>query len=206
MATVRNKVMIPVGQAQSHEAQFVSFHGLNDDKEHLALVFKGADKNQAVPLVRLHSECLTGDVFHSARCDCGKQLDEAVETMAKDGGIILYLRQEGRGIGLYNKLDAYALQDTGMDTFAANRALGFDDDLRDFSVAAQMLDALGVEHIDLLTNNLEKVKTIEEQGVRVRNQKSTGVFYNRHNGHYLQAKAEIANHQIDLTGLLAQVS
>ncbi len=205
MATVRNKVMIPVGQNQSHEADFVSFHGLNDDKEHIALVFKGADAAQDVPLVRLHSECLTGDIFHSARCDCGKQLDEAVETMAKQGGIILYLRQEGRGIGLYNKLDAYKLQDTGMDTFAANRALGFEDDLRDFSVAAQMLEALGVDEIDLLTNNLEKVKTIEEQGVVVRKQKSTGVFYNRHNGHYLQAKAEIANHQIDLKGVLAQV-
>ena len=205
MATVRNKVMIPVGQNQSHEADFVSFHGLNDDKEHIALVFKGADAAQDVPLVRLHSECLTGDIFHSARCDCGKQLDEAVETMAKQGGIILYLRQEGRGIGLYNKLDAYKLQDTGMDTFAANRALGFEDDLRDFSVAAQMLEALGVDEIDLLTNNLEKVKTIEEQGLVVRKQKSTGVFYNRHNGHYLQAKAEIANHQIDLKGVLAQV-
>jgi GTP cyclohydrolase II len=205
MATVRNKVMIPVGQNQSHEAEFVSFHGLNDDKEHIALVFKAADATPDVPLVRLHSECLTGDIFHSARCDCGKQLDEAVETMAKQGGIILYLRQEGRGIGLYNKLDAYKLQDTGMDTFAANRALGFDDDLRDFSVAAQMLGALGVGEIDLLTNNLEKVKTIEEQGVVVRNQKSTGVFYNRHNGHYLQAKAEIANHQIDLKEVLALV-
>ncbi len=205
MATVRNKVMIPVGQNQSHEAQFVSFHGLNDDKEHIALVFKGAGQQQGVPLVRLHSECLTGDVFHSARCDCGKQLDEAVESMAKEGGIILYLRQEGRGIGLYNKLDAYRLQDGGMDTFAANRALGFDDDLRDFSVAAQMLNALGIKQIDLLTNNLEKVKTIEEQGVVVRKQKSTGVFYNRHNGHYLQAKAEIANHQIDLKGVLVQV-
>jgi GTP cyclohydrolase II len=205
MATVRNKVMIPVGQNQSHEADFVSFHGLNDDKEHIALIFKGADAAQDVPLVRLHSECLTGDVFHSARCDCGKQLDEAVEAMAKQGGIILYLRQEGRGIGLYNKLDAYKLQDTGMDTFAANRALGFDDDLRDFSVAAQMLEALGVDEIDLLTNNLEKVKTIEEQGVVVRKQKSTGVFYNRHNGHYLQAKAEIANHKIDLKGVLAHV-
>jgi GTP cyclohydrolase II len=205
MATVRNKVMIPVGQNQSHEAEFVSFHGLNDDKEHIALVFKAVDATQDVPLVRLHSECLTGDIFHSARCDCGKQLDEAVEIMAKQGGIILYLRQEGRGIGLYNKLDAYKLQDTGMDTFAANRALGFDDDLRDFSVAVQMLEALGVDEIDLLTNNLEKVKTIEEQGVVVRNQKSTGVFYNRHNGHYLQAKAEIANHQIDLKEVLVLV-
>lgn len=199
MALIRNKVVIPVGQEQAHEAEFVSFSGLNDEKEHVALVFKGADKEQNVPLVRLHSECLTGDVFHSARCDCGKQLDEAVESMAKQGGILLYLRQEGRGIGLYNKLDAYRLQDEGMNTFEANQALGFDDDLRDFGVAAQMLKALGVEEIDLLTNNPEKVKTIESQGIKVREQKTTGVFYNRHNGHYLQAKANVAKHKIDLT-------
>ena len=197
MAQVRNTVSIPVGKDQAHEAQFVSFNGLNDDKEHLALIFKGSE-HQAVPLVRLHSECLTGDVFHSARCDCGKQLDEAVETMAKTGGIILYLRQEGRGIGLYNKLDAYKLQDSGMNTFEANNALGFDDDLRDFSVAGQMLKALDVQEIDLLTNNPQKTASIEGSGIKVRNQTSTGVFYNRHNGHYLSAKVSVANHDIDL--------
>mgnify|MGYP000252805170 CR=1 FL=1 len=201
MATVRNKVMIPVGQNQSHEAEFVSFHGLNDDKEHVALVFKGTDAAQDVPLVRLHSECLTGDIFHSARCDCGKQLDEAVESMAKQGGIILYLRQEGRGIGLYNKLDAYKLQDSGMNTFEANNALGFDDDLRDFSVATQMLKALDVNEIDLLTNNPQKTASMEGAGIKVRKQNSTGVFYNRHNGHYLSAKVSVANHDIDLTEL-----
>ena len=201
MAQVRNTVSIPVGKDQAHEADFVSFHDLSDDKEHIALIFKGAHKNQEVPLVRLHSECLTGDVFHSARCDCGKQLDEAVESMAKSGGIILYLRQEGRGIGLYNKLDAYKLQDSGMDTFAANNALGFDNDLRDFTVASQMLKALGVDEIDLLTNNPEKTASIENSGIKVRKQNATGVFYNRHNGHYLAAKVEVANHQINLSEL-----
>ena len=198
MVTVRNSVIIPVGTKQTHEAKFVSFHGLSDDKEHIALVFKGADSKQAVPLVRLHSECLTGDVFHSARCDCGKQLDEAIELMSQQGGIILYLRQEGRGIGLYNKLDAYRLQDTGLNTFEANKALGFDDDLRDFSIAAQMLQALAVDEIDLLTNNPEKVATITQEGIKVRRQQTTGVFYNRHNGHYLAAKVEVGKHQIDL--------
>lgn len=199
MAQVRNKVVIPVGKNQSYEAEFVSFHDLSDDKEHIALIFKSADEADTVPLVRLHSECLTGDVFNSARCDCGKQLDEAVEMMAQTGGILLYLRQEGRGIGLYNKLDAYRLQDTGLDTFEANQALGFDNDLRDFGIAAQMLEAMGIEQIDLLTNNPEKIKTIEAQGVRVRHQRRTGVFYTRHNGHYLQAKADVANHKIDLS-------
>ncbi|WDE07008.1 GTP cyclohydrolase II [Thalassomonas viridans] len=198
MVSVRNSVVIPVGEKQTHEAKFVSFHGLSDGKEHIALVFKEADSGQAVPLVRLHSECLTGDVFHSARCDCGQQLDEAIELMAQKGGILLYLRQEGRGIGLYNKLDAYSLQDTGLNTFEANNALGFENDLRDFSIAAQMLQALGVTEIDLLTNNPEKVATIEQHNVKVRRQQTTGVFYNRHNGHYLAAKAEVAKHHIDL--------
>lgn len=206
MAQIRNRVEIPVGREQAHKAEFVSFSGLNDEKEHVALIFKGADKQAEIPLVRLHSECLTGDIFNSARCDCGKQLNEAVETMAKDGGILLYLRQEGRGIGLYNKLDAYKLQDTGLDTFEANQALGFDDDLRDFGIAAQMLKALDVSEIDLLTNNPEKVETIEAEGVKVREQRSTGVFYNRHNGHYLRAKANVANHKIDLTNFRAKAS
>jgi GTP cyclohydrolase II len=198
--------MIPVGQSQAHMAKFVTFEGLNDDKEHIALVFKGADDQVDIPLVRLHSECLTGDVFHSARCDCGAQLDEAVERMAEQGGIILYLRQEGRGIGLYNKIDAYRLQDTGLNTFEANQALGFDDDLRDFSIAAQMLEAMGIPEIDLLTNNPEKVKTIENEGVHVRHQQKTGVFYNRHNGHYLAAKASVANHDIDLRQVVLRAS
>ena len=118
--------------------------------------------------MRLHSECLTGDVFGSQRCDCGPQLREAVERIATAGGFLLYLRQEGRGIGLYAKLDAYALQDDGLDTYDANLALGFGADERDYTVAAQMLLALGVRRVALLTNNPDKVHQLERLGIEVR--------------------------------------
>jgi GTP cyclohydrolase II len=200
MAKVRNKVMIPIGKNDLHQAEFVSFTNLKDDKEHVALVFNNVLNKHEVPLVRVHSECLTGDIFHSARCDCGKQLDEAVETMAKTGGIILYLRQEGRGIGLYNKLDAYRLQDSGMNTFEANKALGFPHDLRDFTVATQMLTALEINEIDLLTNNPEKVASLTEAGITVRKAVATGIFSNKHNNDYLAAKVSVAKHTIALDG------
>ncbi len=199
MARIRNKVTIPIGRDHLHESEFVTFHDLSDDKEHVALIFKQADKAKNVPLVRLHSECLTGDIFHSARCDCGSQLEEAIEFMAEKGGILLYLRQEGRGIGLYNKIDAYSLQDTGLNTFEANHALGFGDDLRDFGIAAEMLSALNVKEIDLLTNNPQKAKTIESEGIKVRKQLQTGVYSNHHNHDYLDAKARVGNHNIDLS-------
>lgn len=197
MASIRNRVIIPIGHDHQHQAEFVSFNGLSDGKEHIALVFKQADQGTK-PLVRLHSECLTGDVFHSARCDCGQQLDEAIDLMAEQGGILLYMRQEGRGIGLFNKLDAYSLQDQGLDTYAANKALGFEHDLRDFSVAADMLKAIGIDLIELLTNNPEKVQVMESHGIDVANRRSTGVFENQHNSAYLEAKRKIAQHHIDL--------
>jgi len=200
MAKVRNKVMIPIGKNDHHQAEFVSFTELKDDKEHIALVFNDALNSTKIPLVRVHSECLTGDIFHSARCDCGKQLDEAVETMAKTGGIILYLRQEGRGIGLYNKLDAYSLQDSGMDTFQANHALGFAHDLRDFTVATQMLAALNINEIDLLTNNPDKVASLTKAGIKVRQAIATGIFSNKYNNGYLTAKVTVAKHTIALDG------
>ncbi|MEC3919490.1 GTP cyclohydrolase II [Nocardia sp. CDC160] len=202
-ASVRTRVRIPLTFADGYSttAQAVTFDGLADGREHVALVLGEPDlESGAPPLVRLHSECLTGDVFGSARCDCGPQLREAVERIADTGGILLYLRQEGRDIGLYNKLDAYALQDAGRDTYQANTDLGFDEDARDYTAAAQMLSALGVDEIDLLTNNPDKVRQLTDLGVIVRHTLPTGVHANPANLRYLRAKAEHTGHTIRLVG------
>jgi GTP cyclohydrolase II len=192
ITTVRNQVTIPIGDGNG---TFITFKDLKDDKEHFAIAF-GDWKNQAAPLVRIHSECITGDVFFSKKCDCGQQLNEAVQTMQKTSGILLYLRQEGRGIGLYNKLDAYVLQQAGFDTYEANQMLGFDHDLRDYEVAAQMLHALGKTSVKLLTNNPEKVAALEFFDVEVTEQTSTGVFVQPHNQNYLRAKINKTGHFI----------
>jgi GTP cyclohydrolase II len=198
-ASIRNQVRIPL---QKKEALFVSFSGLVDGLEHIALDFR---KNKdEVPLVRIHSECLTGDVFHSTRCDCGEQLQEAIDTFASKGGVLLYLRQEGRGIGLYNKLDAYELQLKGHDTYEANRMLGLGDDLRDFAVAAQMLSAMKIGRIRLLSNNPEKVSQIRNYGIEVAERVSTGVFSKEHNLSYLLAKIRHTGHRIKLSPLLTE--
>jgi len=199
-ATERTRVRIPLrfGDGYTVTAEAVTFRGLADGEEHLALVL-GDPATWDVPLVRMHSECLTGDVFGSARCDCGPQLREAVERIAGVGGVLLYLRQEGRGIGLYNKLDAYALQDAGLDTYQANTALGFAEDARDYTAAAQMLEALGIDQLDLLSNNPEKVRQLRDLGVDVRRSTSTGVFATDTNLRYLHAKVEHTQHDIDLT-------
>ncbi|MGH3830467.1 MAG: GTP cyclohydrolase II [Pseudonocardiaceae bacterium] len=178
-------------------ATIISFEGLCDDREHLAVLF-GDPLSQRDPLVRLHSECLTGDVFGSARCDCGPQLRESIRLMCDAGGIILYLRHEGRGIGLYNKLDAYLLQDFGYDTFSANLALDFPEDMRDYRVAAQMLTTLGASTIRLLSNNPDKASQLCAYGIKVSSQQTTGVFTTRANREYLQAKALQAGHQLQL--------
>ncbi|GAA1253056.1 GTP cyclohydrolase II [Kitasatospora nipponensis] len=189
-ARIRTTVRVPLrfGDGYRVDADFTTFHDLADGAEHLALAI-GDPQRTATPLVRLHSECLTGDVFGSARCDCGPQLREAAERIAEHGGYLLYLRQEGRGIGLYNKLDAYALQDGGLDTYAANAALGLPEDARDYTAAGQMLHALGADRIDLLSNNPDKAAQLAALGVDVRRRVPTGVHASPSNLHYLRTKA-----------------
>ncbi|XVV14389.1 GTP cyclohydrolase II [Actinoplanes sp. CA-131856] len=197
--SVRTRVHVPLRFADGFTAtaDVITFTGLADGKEHLALFFPSAAPSD-VPLVRLHSECLTGDVFGSERCDCGPQLRESVERLSVTGGYLLYLRQEGRGIGLYAKLDAYALQDQGLDTYAANRALGHEDDERDYTAAAQMLADLGVTVIDLLTNNPDKARQLRLHEIAVRRVLPTQVHATPANRRYLQAKIDHTRHTIRL--------
>src|SRR5690242_12991331 len=200
-ATIRTQVLAPLRFADGYAttARVFTFDGLADGQEHLA--FGLGDRaaavtcagNGAVPLVRLHSECLTGDVFGSARCDCGAQLREGVERIADAGGYLLYLRQEGRGIGLYPKLDAYALQDRGLDTYEANVALGHAEDARDYTVAGQMLRALDVDSLRLLTNNADKTAQLQRLGMKVDEQVPTRVHLSPSNAAYLAAKARRAH-------------
>lgn len=196
MAEVRARVDLKVGINSDISAEILSFHGLKTEKEHIAIIFKQADKQDQTPLVRMHSECLTGDVFHSSRCDCGEQLDETVNKMGQHGGILLYLRQEGRGIGLYNKIDAYRLQSEGMNTYEANNHLGFGDDLRDFSEAAQMLKALEIDKIKLITNNPKKMKELQEFGIELEEVIPTHVHMKTGNESYLKAKASHGKHRL----------
>lgn len=198
MAEVRARVNLKVGAHSDIDAELLSFHGLKTDKEHVALIFKSADQQQKAPIVRMHSECLTGDVFHSSRCDCGEQLDETINKMSEQGGILLYLRQEGRGIGLYNKIDAYQLQSEGLNTYEANNHLGFADDLRDFAEAAQMLNALKVSTIRLVTNNPKKIRELKEHGVEIIEVINTLAHLKSGNEDYLKAKASHGKHDLDV--------
>ena len=173
--------------------QIVAFRASDDGQEHVALLI-GAPGGKP-PLVRLHSECLTGDVFGSLKCDCGPQLKEALKIIGEAGaGVLLYLRQEGRGIGLANKLRAYALQDRGLDTVDANRRLGFADDERDYSHAAAMLRALGIDSVRLLTNNPNKVAGLESAGIRVVERVAHHMPANPHNADYLATKRKKSGH------------
>lgn len=208
VAAERTRVRVPLRFADGFTttADVVTFDGLVDGREHLLLglgdwqaaLARSAEGGDA-PLVRPHSECLTGDVFGSERCDCGPQLREAVERIAAEGGFLLYLRQEGRGIGLYAKLDAYALQDAGLDTYEANVALGRGEDERDYTVAAQMLRALGVDRIRLLSNNPDKAAQLDGLGIQVTERVRTEVHLSAANSRYLQAKRDHTAHTIDLT-------
>jgi GTP cyclohydrolase II len=206
-ASVRTAVTVPLRFPDGYAttALVVTFDGLADGREHLALAlgdWRGAVARSGAggeaPLVRPHSECLTGDVFGSERCDCGPQLREAVERIAAVGGVLLYLRQEGRGIGLYAKLDAYALQDAGLDTYEANLALGHGADERDYTAAAQMLRALGIDRIALLSNNPDKAAQLAARGVEVSEQVRTGVHLSAANAGYLAAKVLRTAHTLDL--------
>ena len=212
---IRRRIGIPLRFADGYatEATVISFTGLADEQQHVALelgrppvLARGDDPPEppgaaGLPLVRLHSECLTGDVFGSQRCDCGPQLREAIERIADSGGYLLYLRQEGRGIGLYAKLEAYALQDAGVDTYDANLALGHDEDERSYVAAAQMLHALGVSRIALLSNNPDKAEQLESGGVTVVEQVPTGVFVSAANHRYLETKARRGGHTLELPDL-----
>ena len=172
----------------------VAFHNTLDGKEHVAVVRGQVTGQEHVP-ARVHSECLTGDVFGSRKCDCGPQLDAALTDIAdQDTGIILYMRQEGRGIGLANKIKAYSLQDRGFDTVEANLHLGFDDDLRDYRVAAAMFHLLGVTSVELMTNNPRKVAGLRDGGVIVTQRVPLQIPPNPDNEAYLRTKMRKSGH------------
>lgn len=195
----RTRVPLKLAAGMSVQSELITFHGLADGREHLAV--RLGDQTD-IPLVRLHSECLTGDVLGSRRCDCGPQLHEAFTAIHERGGYLLYLRQEGRGIGLYNKLDAYRLQDDGYDTYAANRRLGRGADERGFTAAAQILHCLGAVEIDLMTNNPDKAEQLRLHGIRLRKVLPTTTHVNADNYRYLKTKATETRHTIDLEGMI----
>jgi 3,4-dihydroxy 2-butanone 4-phosphate synthase / GTP cyclohydrolase II len=179
----------------------IGYRSLIDNKHHLALIKDEVDGAEDV-LVRVHSECLTGDVFHSLRCDCGEQLDAALAMIEKEGrGVLLYLSQEGRGIGLLNKLRAYKLQEKGLDTVDANLELGLPADLRDYGIGAQILVDLGLSSIRILTNNPKKISGMAGYGLSVTDQIPIEPVPNRHNEAYLRAKRERLGHSLHHQGL-----
>jgi 3,4-dihydroxy 2-butanone 4-phosphate synthase / GTP cyclohydrolase II len=164
-------------------------------KEHLAIVSGDIDARKRIP-VRIHSECWTGDVMGSLKCDCRAQLEAGLRYVGEHGGIVLYLRQEGRGIGLLNKLKAYALQEQGLDTVEANHSLGFEDDLRTYESAVEMLRFFGIHKVLLLTNNPRKIQALEDAGIHVQRE-AHQLESNPHNLFYLQTKAKKSGHMLD---------
>jgi len=175
-------------------------HGFEDPfkgKEHIAITMGDCGTDEPL-LTRIHSECLTGDALGSLRCDCGEQLHEAMKRISERGrGAVLYLRQEGRGIGLVNKIRAYNLQDQGADTVEANEKLGFGADMRDYNICAPMLEHLGVTKVQLMTNNPRKIKALEDLGIAVVERKSLQADSNPHNVQYLSTKAGKLGHMLE---------
>jgi GTP cyclohydrolase II len=191
-----------IAELPSRFGQFhiVAFYNNRDNKEHVAIVHGDVTDAEDVP-VRVHSECLTGDVIGSLRCDCRDQLESALRMIGKmNKGILLYMRQEGRGIGLVNKIRAYGLQEQGYDTVEANLALGFRDDERDYSVAAHMLGSLKVKSIQLITNNPKKIDDLVRNGIKVNGRIPHIMPPNEYNRFYLETKATKSGHLIDFSG------
>jgi GTP cyclohydrolase II len=187
------RARLPVEASES--AEIIAFRSPEEASDHVALVIGKRDGN--APVVRLHSECLTGDVLGSLKCDCGPQLHAALHAMADaPWGVLLYLRQEGRGIGLVNKLRAYALQDQGYDTVDANLRLGFPVEARDFAIAGRMLELLNIPRIRLMTNNPEKVARLEKEGVEVVERIPLALPTNKYNEQYLATKRDRTGHQL----------
>ena len=185
------EIGLPTRYGQFH---LVAYSTTVDEALHVALV-KGAIGGGTPTLVRVHSECMTGDLFHSLRCDCGEQMEAALAAIESRGaGVFLYMRQEGRGIGLLNKLKAYALQDLGSDTVEANRQLGFPDDLRDYGIGAQILDDLGVERMELITNNPRKIVGLRSYGLEIVARVPLEIAPNGRNDGYLRTKKEKLGH------------
>lgn len=193
---IASRARLPVAAAE--QAEIVAFRSADDLREHVALIV-GVQNGDRTPLVRLHSECLTGDILGSLKCDCGPQLDAAIHAMADEAsqggwGVLLYLRQEGRGIGLVNKLRAYQLQDQGFDTVDANNRLGLPTEARDFAVAARMLELLGAHAIRLMTNNPAKLAALVAEGVHVAERVAHALPPNPHNERYLATKRNRSGH------------
>ena len=193
---IATRAKLPVAAAEG--ARIVAFRSPDDTREHIALII-GEQRADRPPLVRLHSECLTGDILGSLKCDCGPQLDAALHAMSDEAatggwGVLLYMRQEGRGIGLVNKLRAYRLQDQGFDTVDANTRLGLPDEARDFPTAARMLELLGVKEIRLMTNNPAKVEALVAEGVAVTERVAHSLPDNPHNTRYLATKRDRSGH------------
>jgi GTP cyclohydrolase II len=193
--SVAAKAKLPLSMAP--ETDIVMFRQLTGREEHFAIIVAGKN-NDDTPLVRLHSQCVTGDILGSLKCDCGPQLHHALAQMNEEGGgILLYLAQEGRDIGLMNKIRAYALQDKGFDTVDANHKLGFETDERFFGPAAAMLDALGVTRIRLMTNNPKKIEQLSSHGIEIVERVALSLPSNPHNEGYLKTKKNRSGHILD---------